>query len=351
MNEEIPKELIDEAVSNPQNETDADLSYKTVVYFDQKAWGATWEAANSSDVDKDFFHTLTKRSADELDFVYPFSIENLIETTSASNLELKTDLFDTMMDLSGNRSIRNYLDVFDHEVRRYLCEWHELLHGLDTRSFVFGEGLVHVAGDWRIKAEGDMEVPEGFEKEFEKVLKDEKINRHLLQSRALSDEVPGVPDEERREYKERYRENVQETDGELDLDSDEDRSLYLADVFAERIMPNLRQYAFELGFHPAEPVMTDPYQRSFEAFFQQFPAFYTYATLCFAADARRNNDPEFNDVLDISQLAVAAPYADIVVTEQFFGGMLYRFGIDEAFGTEIFTDVNEFESFLRERLA
>ncbi|WP_254762258.1 hypothetical protein [Natrinema marinum] len=350
MDEDIPKELIEEAVSNPKNDVDADLSDKTIVYFDQKAWGATWEATNSSDADNVSLDTLTKRSGDELDFVYPFSIENLIETTSASDLEFKTNLFDTMMDLSGNRSIRNYLDVFDHEVRRYLCEWHELLPGLDTRSFVFDEGLVHVGGDWRIKAEGDMEVPEGFEEEFEKVLKDEEINRRLLQSRALSEEAPGVSDEERREYKERYRENVQEADGELDPDSDEDRRLYLADVFAERMMPDLRQYAFELGFHPAEPVMTDPYQRSFEAFFQQFPAFYTYATLCFAADARRNNDPEFNDVLDISQLAVATPYADIVVTEQFFGGMLYRFGINEAFGTDIFTDVSEFESFLRERL-
>lgn len=350
MDEEIPKELLDEAISNPENDADADLSDKTVVYFDQKAWGATWEAANSSDADKDSLDTLAKRSVDELDFVYPFSIENLIETTSASDLKFKTDLFDTMMDLSRNRSIRNYLDVFDYEVRHYLCEWHELLPRLDTRSFVFGKGLVHVGGDWRLKAEGGVEVPEGLEEEFEKVLKDEEINRRLLQSRALSEEAPGVPDEDRKEYEEQYRKKVQETDGELDLNSDEDRSLYLADVFADRMMPDLRQYAFELGFHPAEPVMTDPYQRSFEAYFQQFPAFYTYATLCFAADARRNNDPEFNDVLDISQLAVAAPYADIVVTEQFFGGMLYRFGIDEAFDTGIFTDVNEFAAFLRERL-
>jgi hypothetical protein len=253
-----------------------------------------------------------------------------------------------MMDLSGNRSIRNYLDVFDHEVRHYICEWHDLLPDLNTRSFVFGEGLVHVGGDWRIVAEGDSKVSEGFEEEFEKVLRDEEINRWLLQSRAMSEEAPGVPEEEKTEYEERYRENVQE--GYLDLDSDEDRSLYLADVFADRMMPDLRQYSFELGFHPAEMVMTDPYQRSFEAFFQQFPAFYTYATLYFASDARRNNDPEFNDVLDISQLAVAAPYADIVVTERFFGGMLYKFNIGETFDTEVFIDTEQFAAFLEKRV-
>lgn len=350
MDDEIPEELIDAALSNPENESEADLSDKTVVYFDQKAWGATWETAHSSKADENSLDTLAKRSVAELDFVYPFSVENLIETTSASDLEFKTELFDTMMDLSGNRSIRNHLDVFDHEVRRYLCEWHNLLPRLDTRSFVFGEGLVHVGGDWTIEADGDVEVPEELEREFEKIVRDEVINRHLLQSRALSEDAPGVREEEKREYEERYRENVQESEGELNLDSDEDRSLYLADVFTERLMPNLRQYAFELGFHPAGPVMTDPYQRSFEAYFQQFPSFYTYATLCFAADARRNNDPDFNDVLDISQLAVAAPYADIVVTEQFFGGMLYRFGINEAFDTEVFIDMNKFESCLRERL-
>ncbi|SEQ04188.1 hypothetical protein [Natrinema salaciae] len=350
MDEEIPKELIDDAVASPNNEAVADLSDKTVIYFDQKAWGATWEAANSVGADATTLDTLAKRSADELNFVYPFSIENLVETTSASDLEFKTELFDIMMDLSGNLSIRNYFDVFDHEVRRYICKWHELLPELDTQSFVFGEGLVHVGGDWKIKTEGGMEVPEGLEEEFEKVLRDEEINRRLLQSRALSEEAPGVPNEEKKEYEERYRENVQETEGELDLDSDEDRSLYLADVFGERMMPDLRQYAFELGLHPAEIVATDPYQRSFEAFFQQFPAFYTYATLCFAADARRNNSPDFNDVFDISQLAVAAPYADVVVTEQFFGGMLYKFNIGETFDTEVFTDTEQFIAFLQERL-
>lgn len=350
MDDEIPKELIDAALSNPDNEVDGDLADKTVVYFDQKAWGATWEAENSSEAGEKSLNTLAKRSTNELDFVYPFSIENLIETTSASDLEFKAELFDTMMDLSGNRIIRNYLDVFDHEVRRYICEWHDLLPGLDTQSFVFGEGLVHVGGNWRIVAEGDLKVPEGFEEEFQKVLRDEDINHRLLQSRAMSEEAPGVPEEEKREYEERYRENVQETEGDLDLDSDEDRSLYLAEVFADRMMPDLRQYSFELGFHPAEMVMTDPCQRSFEAFFQQFPAFYTYATLCFASDARRNNDPEFNDVLDISQLAVAAPYADIVVTERFFGGMLYKFNIGETFDTEVFTDTEQFAAFLEKRV-
>jgi len=350
MNEEIPKELIDEVLSNPTNDAEDDLSEKTVVYFDQKAWGATWEAANSSDTDKDSLDTLAKRSADELDFVYPISIENLIETSSASDLDFKTELFDTMMDLSGNRTIRNYIDVIDHEVRRYLCDWHELLPELDTQSFVFGEGLVHTAGNWKIEAEEDVEVPDGFEEMVEKVLKDEEINRRMLQTRALSEDAPGVSEEAREEYKERYRKNVLESDVELDLDSDEDRSLYLADVFTDRMMPNLRQYAFELGFHPAEAILSDRHQRSFEAFFQQFPAFYTYGTLNFASDARTNNDPEFNDVLDTSQLAVAAPYADIVVTERFFGGMLYKFNIGETFSTKIFTNTDQFTEFLLERL-
>ncbi|MBX0288677.1 hypothetical protein EGH22_20310 [Halomicroarcula sp. F28] len=350
MDEELSKELFEEAVSNPENETVADLSDKTVVYFDQKAWGATWESANSLGDNSITLNTLSKRSADELDFVYPFSVENLIETISASNLEFKTELFDLMMDLSGNRSIRNYLDVFDHEVRRYICQWHKLLPDLDTKSFVFGEGLVHVGADWGIETEESMKLPQGFEEEFKKVLRDKEINRRILQNRALNDEHLGVQDEERKEYEEQYRKKVCESESELDMESDEDRSLYLAKVFDERMMPALRQYAFELGHHPAKIVMTDPYQQSFEAFFQQFPAFYTYATLCFAADARRNNDPEFNDILDISQLAVAAPYADVVVTEQFFGGMLYKFNIGEAFDTEVFTDTKQFNAFLQEQL-
>jgi hypothetical protein len=94
----------------------------------------------------------------------------------------------------------------------------------------------------------------------------------------------------------------------------------------------------------------DPRQLSFEAFFRRFPAFYTYSTLHFAVDAHTDRGPEFNDVLDISQLAVAAPYADIVVTEQFFAGMLHRFDVGDAFDTEIYQDVDAFRHFLEETL-
>ena len=47
---------------------------------------------------------------------------------------------------------------------------------------------------------------------------------------------------------------------------------------------------------------------------------------------------------------MAAPYADIVVTEWFFGGMLYKFNIEETLDTKIFTDTKQFAAFLEKRL-
>jgi len=146
MNREISEELIEEAVSNPDNALTADLSDKTVVYFDQKMWGEIRGAKTSTNTES--LDQLATRSVEEADFVYPFSLENLIETTSSSDTKFKIDVFDLMMELSKNHSIRNHLNVFDHEAIAYVCERYELLTELDTRSYVFGKGTVYTAGEW-----------------------------------------------------------------------------------------------------------------------------------------------------------------------------------------------------------
>jgi len=347
MDKVITEELIEQAISNPANQTPADLTDKTVVYFDQKAWGEIRDTKISSNSDHTSLDELAKRSVDEADFVYPFSLENIIETSSASDVEFKADVYDMMMDLSGNHSIRNYPYVFDHEARSYICERHNLLPELDSKSYVFGKGTAHAAGEWKIESEEG--VPEEVMDEFIKVIRDEEVNRRLLHAR-LTEDTPEVTQEHRREYEDRYREKVQEIGEELELEDLEERSLYLSDVFLDTVMPRVRGYCRDLGLNPLWPILYDPRQLSFEAFFRRFPAFYTYSTLHFAVDAHTDREPEFNDVLDISQLAVAAPYADIVVTEQFFAGMLHRFDVGDAFDTDIYQDVDAFSQFLEETL-
>ena len=350
MNREISEELIEEAVSNPDNALTADLSDKTVVYFDQKMWGEIRDAKTRTNTES--LDQLATRSVEEADFVYPFSLENLIETTSASDTEFKIDVFDLMMELSKNHSIRNYLNVFDQEAVAYVCERYELLAELDTRSYVFGKGTAYTAGEWEIQI--DENVPEEqmrqVKEEITKVIRDQEVNRRLLLSRAILDDAPGVSEKDRKEYEERYQKNVQQDGDLLELDDDVERSKYLADVFIERMMPRVRECCRELSLSPLSLILYDPRQMSFEAFFRNFPAFYTYTNLCFAVDAHTDREPDFNDVMDISQLAVAAPYADIVVTEKFFGGMLHRFDIGDVFDTIIYQDVDDFRSFLKSTL-
>ena len=346
MDREISEELIEEAVTNPDNASPADLSDKTIVYFDQKMWGELRDARTSTNTGS--LDQLATRSVEEADFVYPFSLENLIETTSASDTEFKIDVFDLMMELSKNLSIRNYLNVFDQEAIAYVCERYELLSEIDTRAYVFGKGTAYAAGEWEIQTNSDIpeEKMKQVKEEMIKVMRDQEVNRRLLLSRAILDDAPGVSDENREEYEERYQKNVQQVGGLLELDDDVERSKYLADVFIKWMMPRVRECCRDLGLSSLPLILYDPRQLSFEAFFREFPAFYTYTNLCFAVDAHTDRGPDFNDVMDISQLAVAAPYADIVVTEKFFGGMLHRFGIGNAFDTVIYQDVADFSSFL-----
>lgn len=80
-----------------------------------------------------------------------------------------------------------------------------------------------------------------------------------------------------------------------------ERSKYLVDVFIERMMPRVRECCRGLCLSPLSLILYDPRQISFEAFFGNFPAFYAYTNLCFAVDAHTNREPEFDDLMDISQ--------------------------------------------------
>ncbi|WP_436932659.1 hypothetical protein [Halosimplex halobium] len=126
-----------------------------------------------------------------------------------------------MMDLSRNHSIRNYPYVFDHEARRYIGERHNLLPELDSKSYVFGKGTAHAAGEWRIESEED--VLEEVMDEFTEVIREGEVTRRLLHAR-LTEDAPEVTPEHRREYEDRYREKVQEVGEELDLEVLEDES-------------------------------------------------------------------------------------------------------------------------------
>ncbi|UBF20824.1 hypothetical protein HCTV-8_gp38 [Haloarcula virus HCTV-8] len=343
-NPQITEEMVNEALSKEGD--GGDVSEKTAVYFDQKVWGSFVE--EDSNVDSDDFLELTEKSVNEADFIYPLSIENLIETVSHPEREFTEEVYEIMMELSQNHTLR-YLDsVLDYEAINYICSRHPLMLSLDMKSVVIGKGLANVGGDWTIKPEE--KVDEEMAELFKRGIEDDDINREILLSDEMIEDAPGVTPEEKEQYTEQYRAAMRENDAEIDFNDDTDRSLYITEVFERRILTRLQHYCEQLGFDCRRLILETFNPNSFEQSFSQFPTFYTESNLSFSTESLSKREPEFNDILDITSLSVAAPYCDIVVGEQFFTGMLHRYDVGEKYDTKIFSSVVEFRDWLNDEL-
>lgn len=341
---EITQEMVNEAIS--KQGSGVDVSDKTAVYFDQKVWGNFVE--EDSNVDSDAFLELTNKSVNDANFIYPISIENLIETASHPDREFTEEVYAIMTELSQNYTLQYLESVLDYEAINYICSRHPLLLSLDMKSTIIGKGLANVGGGWRITPEDAVGDERG--EIFRKVVEDDKINREILLSDGMINDAPGVTHEEKERYTERYRAKMRENDVEIDFDDDTDRSLYITEVFERRILTRLQHYCEQLGFDYRRLIIETFNPYSFEQSYSHFPAFYTESNLSFTNESLSHREPEFNDILDITSLSVATPYCDVVVGEGHFTDMLYRYDIGERYDTEVFGSVVEFYDWLEDEL-
>ncbi|TKX72154.1 hypothetical protein EXE46_16115 [Halorubrum sp. GN11_10-6_MGM] len=203
---QITQEMANDALSKEGESSD--LSDKTAVYFDQKVWGNFVE--EDSNVDSDAFLELTKKSVEDGGFIYPISIENLIETGSHPDREFTEEVYEIMAELSQNYTLRYLESVLDYEAINFICSRHPLLLSLDMRSTVIGKGLVNVGGDWTIKPEE--KVDEEMAELFKRSIEDDDINREILLSDEMIEDAPGVTPEEKEQYTEQYRAAMREND-------------------------------------------------------------------------------------------------------------------------------------------
>ena len=63
-------------------------------------------------------------------------------------------------------------------------------------------------------------------------------------------------------------------------------------------------------------------------------------------DEQRSREIDANDVMDVSFLSVAIPHCDIIVTERFWVDLAKRNRLDQAYGTNLLTDLAGLEQHL-----
>lgn len=323
-------------------ERQPDLSDKTIVYLDQKEWGHLLDGHTSESSPYRAAYEFVRKSTEEMNVVYPFSIENMIETGRSGSRSFRKELFEVIFKVSRNYSIGNYFHALNYEAQAYLHKNDPDLDDINPKEKLFGKGLIFPHGDFAVES-GDWLSEEQVET-LKKVISSDTANEFLFRSEDLIDFRTNEDIDEIDEYLESIEKSRKSAavDG-LSPESQRHREDYVISAFREMMLPRLYHFADGLNLDVAVIIQIDGFAADFGAYFSQFPAFYTYANLAFARDSHLDRDVELNDLWDIFSLATATPYSDIVITEQFFGGMLHKYEITDVFDTTVLFNVNELE--------
>ena len=338
MLEDMDKETIEAIIESPEPTLDRDET--TIVYLDQKIWGQLHDGRHNSDSDYTEAYQAIRDAVDTEEVICPYSFARFIETDVHRDGEFKREIYELMIDLSNNFCMRNYFDAIGAEITAYLFKHIDILPEIHPAERIFSRGIVEPYGRPRITTDGE---PIDDEWKFHKFHRSEEGTRAVIRDIDFSEDVPDPRDEEeRREYVENI-EAIRQRYDEIDGSEEERREQLIIESFRNDVVPGLSTTAmqFPMDLDLRYILAFDTAFRGFNDFFMQFPTYYAHLDLTLGRDFHRERDIEANDLFDIMPLAVAIPYTDIVVTEDFFSGVAHRQDLPNRFGTTILTDAQD----------
>jgi hypothetical protein len=342
MFEDLDKETIEEILEEPEPTLDRDET--TIIYPDQKVWGQLHDGRHNPDSRHTDAYETVQQAVDSGDAICPFSIARFFETDPIQDAEFKQELYELMIDLSTNVCIRNYFDAIGAEITAYIFRHVDLLPEIDPADQIFGRGLIDPAGTPRITVDGD---PIKEEWKIHKILRSEAVTRQIIQSDDHLSHTPERDEDERTEYVETLESIREEYEDIADTDEERRRQLII-ESFRNDVLPGLVHTAEQLPINIDiwSIIARDTAFNGFHDFFMQFPTYYTHLDLILGRDFHRDRDIEANDLNDVMALAVAIPYTDTVITEQFFAGIAHQQSLPDRFNTTIRTDLSQLPTHL-----
>lgn len=337
MFEDLDRETVEEILEAPEPTLNKDDT--TIIYLDQKIWGQLHAGRHNSDSRYTEAFKIVRDAVDRGDAICPYSVARFFETDIIQDEAFKQELYELMIDFSTNVCIRNYFDAISAEITSYIFRHVDILPEIESADQVFGRGLIDPVGTPRITVDGE-QIEE--EWKIHKILRSEEVTRQIIQSDDHLSYTHERDEDERTEYVETLEAIREEYEDIADTDEERRRQLII-ESFRNDILPGLVHTAEQLPIDVDiwTIIACDTALNGFHDFFMQFPTYYTHLDLILGRDFHRDRDIEANDLNDVMALAVAIPYTDIVVTEQFFAGVAHQQDLPNRFDTTIRTDLQD----------
>ena len=281
------------------------------------------------------------------EIVVPFSLFTVIEASRYHKRGEYRKLVDLLVDLSGGHVLKPSSYFLEKEIENAMCRLVGEKPGHDIRSEILGRGpadlVNYTVSDTYEKISflqhrafrrglGDSGAAERFEElrnsagALRECLMNEDVINGIREAHGDANEL--ISGAEAKRYK---NSGVSKSEFE--------RRLMVGD-FDKRLIGVMNRWAAKRGVPPRK--IEDLLKRTgIEAFRRSIPAHHTRFTLALARDLQAGRPLKTNDLLDIANLAVAIPYADVVVTDKMAAHLATSKKLDKLYGCAVLDDLKK----------
>lgn len=314
------------------------------VYLDQNRWIELAKGWSNKDLAIYPFVEDLRSKVLKGELIFVLSIAHLKETLKQGDRERGKKLLDFMVYLSNG----NYICPFTRDVVKWEIKniFNKRLGKplINLKEYVFGkrfDKIVSFYGGTIVNKEGS-EIPNEIKEKLENELKSlDNFYKFFASEKSFnSARKSGLDNIESTKLLEetRKKERTQFKDKNLQT------RVILARHLANELGPIIASWGCSIGL-PINFLEEDLKSREKVInLFQEISSEYVYFSLTDRRDRDLSKNIEPNDLYDITSLAIAIPYCDIVWTEKRFGTMARELKLEEIYKTKIPKNLEEFKS-------
>ncbi len=309
------------------------------LYLDQNKWIDLAKAYFQRPGGEEFKEALgaLREATSSGRLLLPFSFVNALEAMNSEDVARRERLARFMIDLSDNVTILPQNLLQPVEIKNLLRRTFNRGREIPVRPWLIDRGVYHAFGA-KIRISGGINAERATEYAH-------SAEGSLAQLMEMAEDRKHINDSRNRDAKEvSNQERAREVGARFQLPLEQRRAVEVAKLFDQENSPvkELYRTAEAMGIHAQE--LTDHFTGTdfdFVNFFHSLPTLDAICTLALGRDRDLVRAIEANDIRDIFQLAVAVPYCNLIVLENYWGHQIQVTKLHAKYGTTVITHTKD----------
>ena len=267
---------------------------------------------------------------------FPFSVAHLHETMNRGDLTSRQELLKFIFDISKFNAICPFTRVLDLEIENALFKSLSL-PTIDIKKRVFDDDIGACFGmKGKIVSKNSIKpISEDIKTQIGQSLKDSTLMSSVLANGRMN--LKGIQrDNELAQTLEKLR-KAQYIHSDKSMRKNISDARFYTEVIQDRFLKIIQR--LNISKEHIEHIFGD--RASIEKFAKSIPSAYIFHTLNEVRNMNLSRLIEPHDLWDITSLAIAVPYCDIVVTEREWANILNEKGIGKLYNTKIIYNIEE----------